>query len=352
MNTATDPESATPSLAEDEAVLATIGANNKPRMRTTNTNAARKLSTVGQMYDINNDGELDEAEQQMRDMDQSNRGYLTNDKVYSMMKAQIDVQNQLFRTRRVMFVLLALVVILAISNLGTSFAAAHLAKDTTANSNEQLTHKSTGETLSTQTTEEIIQLVRATMDQDDNDNDNNDNGRLRRKLCSEDAENCTNMKTKSFLSLHKNDCKRMFKKCDLGNSVSLSYTWPNGVVSKFNACPYTSGNADEFGQTRFTNQEMKSFYVEKDDDGHCELHGDALRQAEREVCLGDDDCYNTYATNSNAGNSLVCVKLDFLVDRCKNMCDRRRFAPHKQEECKIRCDTTTCQKSELVEGEE
>ena len=63
--------------------------------------------------------------------------------------------------------LLALVVILAISNLGTSFAAAHLAKDTAANFNEQLTHKSTGETLSTQTTEEIIQLVRATMDQDD-----------------------------------------------------------------------------------------------------------------------------------------------------------------------------------------
>lgn len=43
------------------------------------------LSDVGKMYDIDGDGKLDEAEQAMRDMDKTGRGYLTNDKVYELM---------------------------------------------------------------------------------------------------------------------------------------------------------------------------------------------------------------------------------------------------------------------------
>jgi archaellum biogenesis ATPase FlaH len=44
-----------------------------------------RLSSVGKMYDINGDGVLDEAEQAMRDLDETGRGYLTNDKVYELM---------------------------------------------------------------------------------------------------------------------------------------------------------------------------------------------------------------------------------------------------------------------------
>lgn len=43
------------------------------------------LSSVGEMYDIDGDGKLDEAEQAMRDLDKTGRGYLTNDKVYELM---------------------------------------------------------------------------------------------------------------------------------------------------------------------------------------------------------------------------------------------------------------------------
>lgn len=42
------------------------------------------LSEVGKMYDIDGDGKLDEAEQAMRDMDKTNRGHLTNEKVYEL----------------------------------------------------------------------------------------------------------------------------------------------------------------------------------------------------------------------------------------------------------------------------
>lgn len=346
----TDPGSNTPSLAEDEATIdiaINTGKNADTNLvhRTTNTNSSssvnkstasvKRLSSVAQMYDVDGDGELDEAEQQMYDMDKSKRGYLTNDKVYTMMQAQIDIQNQLFRTRRIMFVLLALVVILAISNLGTSFAAAHLAKETTTNENDELSHKTNGETISTQTAGETLDIVRATLDE---------NGR--RKLCDSDTDHCWD--TESFLSMDKHDCKRLRKKCKRGNSVGLRHLWPNGAKSYVNACPFTSGQEDEFGISHYRNGEGKDVYVEEDDEGHCKFRGNAFQQGEREFCHGEGHCidYNI------AGNPLLCVKLDFVVDRCKDICDRRRYTQERQKECKIRCDYATCQQKALVEAGE
>ena len=95
------PESATPSIAEDEEVaVASVPVidNSKSGPQ------YRKLSTVSRMYDVDGDGHLDDAEAAMRGMDKSNRGYLTNDKVYQLMKEQIEIQKQLFRVKRVVLV--------------------------------------------------------------------------------------------------------------------------------------------------------------------------------------------------------------------------------------------------------
>jgi hypothetical protein len=43
---------------------------------------SKGLSVTSMMYDVDDDGKLDEDEQAMRDMDTDNRGYLTNEKVY------------------------------------------------------------------------------------------------------------------------------------------------------------------------------------------------------------------------------------------------------------------------------
>jgi hypothetical protein len=48
-------------------------------------NQRNMLSRVSQMYDINGDGELDEAERAMRNLDTTGRGYLTNEKIYELM---------------------------------------------------------------------------------------------------------------------------------------------------------------------------------------------------------------------------------------------------------------------------
>lgn len=54
-------------------------------LRNSSIQASMALSSVGKMYDIDGDGKLDEAEQAMRDLDKTGRGYLTNDKVYELM---------------------------------------------------------------------------------------------------------------------------------------------------------------------------------------------------------------------------------------------------------------------------
>lgn len=64
----------------------------------------RRLSTFSKKYDVKGDGVLDAAEKAMRNMDDSHRGYLTNEKVYMMMQEHLETQNQLFRVRRIMFV--------------------------------------------------------------------------------------------------------------------------------------------------------------------------------------------------------------------------------------------------------
>ncbi len=70
---------------------------------------ANTLHSVGsrpsqKKYDMKGDGVLDAAEKAMRNMDDLRRGFLTNEKVYIMMQEHLEMQNQLFRVRRIMFV--------------------------------------------------------------------------------------------------------------------------------------------------------------------------------------------------------------------------------------------------------
>jgi hypothetical protein len=88
------------------------------------------LSATSKMYDVDGDGKLDVAEQAMRDMDTDNRGYLANEKVYKVMMEQMKLQQEVFGLKRMAMVFLAIVFILSLATLGTSFAAAMLAKDT------------------------------------------------------------------------------------------------------------------------------------------------------------------------------------------------------------------------------
>jgi hypothetical protein len=94
------------------------------------SSANKALSVISQMYDVDGDGELDASEQAMRNMDTDNRGYLTNEKVYKVMLEQMKLQREVFGLKRMSLVFVAVIFFLSLSTLGTSFAAASLAKDT------------------------------------------------------------------------------------------------------------------------------------------------------------------------------------------------------------------------------
>ena len=113
--------------------------------KTTLTEAQRRrLSTISRQYDLGHKGYLDETEQALRKMDSQNLGALTIDKVYNIMqnlqqeqKANSELIETLRRESRRnlklkkgIIGLCAFTALLAAANIGTSFAAARLAKDT------------------------------------------------------------------------------------------------------------------------------------------------------------------------------------------------------------------------------
>ncbi|KAL9187457.1 hypothetical protein ACHAXT_001560 [Thalassiosira profunda] len=320
--TDSDSAAATPPVAEEDDMVASIPRSSSSSKGAASTTKLRKLSTVSRMYDIDGDGELDAAELAMRKMDSTGRGYLSNDKVYKIMQEQLETQKQLFRTRRVAFVLLALVVLLALSNLGTSFAAAHLAKDTTVTSTEALAHKQTGDTVGTQTTEESVEIERTTVD-----------SAGRRRLCGKSdtgGVECT--LDNSDLTLSKRDCKRMLKHCKRGNKVNGVRTWRTGDQTITNICPST-GQRNKFGVSVLRNDLGESFEMAEDSDGNCWISGDAFRQQQGFICDIDSDC----------APGLSCAVRQNFVDQCKQRCEWKRWAPHKVGQCKTGCEHPSCQ---------
>jgi hypothetical protein len=105
-------------------------AGKHPDALSSSNKALSTLSAVSKMYDIDGDGKLDESEQAMRDMDTDNRGYLTNEKVYKVMLEQMKLQNEVFSLKRMTMAFVLIIFFLSLATLGTSFAAATLAKDT------------------------------------------------------------------------------------------------------------------------------------------------------------------------------------------------------------------------------
>ncbi|KAL3826637.1 hypothetical protein ACHAXA_009078 [Cyclostephanos tholiformis] len=287
------------------------------------TMTVRRLSFFSKQFDVNGDGVLDDAEMAMRNMATSGRGYLTNEQVYKMMQEQIKTHKQLFRTRRIMFVLLTLVFILALSNLGTSFAAASLAKDTTTSSNAELTNKYTNEALSTQTAAESIVFESTVIDSTDGS---------RRRLCTVDGD--VECETNSLTTISATMCDTMITHCSRGNTVNLKRKWKNGDESSYNICPFRSGTISITGtRSRLKNSEGMRFLITKLAGGYCSITGDAVAQEVDEICEVNGDC----------ATGLICTKNSTQVNSCKDRCDMLRFAPSRLPACYASCDHATCQ---------
>lgn len=286
-----------------------------------------RLSFGSQMYDLDGDGELDAAEQAMRDMDKSSRGYLTNEKVYKMVQEQLDTQKELFHVKRIMFVLLAVVVILAVSNLGTSFAAAIIAKDTTTNLDAELIDKASGEHIATQTSTENFIIERTVVDTDG-----------RRRLCGNgNNDNCGDG---GELTMPSSRCKALRKLCIKGKTVTLSRQWGRGQTTAHNICPIIKGKWARNQPSTLVNVEGLTVTIDpedEEDDGVCRVGGEAMEQQEGDICLTNADC-----ASSNSRN-FGCMNVPGRVAGCVRSCEVKRWAESRMDECLSDCKYKSCE---------
>lgn len=124
----------------------------------------RKLSVASKAYDINHMGQLDEAQRRMRELDKSGRGFVKNEELYDEFRRNLQIQKELLNVKKLVYALIALVIIISLATLGTSFASAILAKDT-ATQNGVLVVKGDGEAVATQTNAETFKVTVETVDE-------------------------------------------------------------------------------------------------------------------------------------------------------------------------------------------
>ena len=131
----------------------------------------RMMTPVSQVYDRNGKGYLDSTELMLRKMDSKNLGYIDLEKVFGIMETLQEEQKKsgllieslhkeqrrAVSLRKGLIAICGFAVLLALSNIGTSFAAARLAKDTVVyrNSND-LINLATGERIAT--TNKLVEI--------------------------------------------------------------------------------------------------------------------------------------------------------------------------------------------------
>ena len=199
------------------------------------------------MYDLDGDGVLDEAEQAMRDRDKSGRGYLTNEEIYQIVREQMLAQKDVNLYKKVTAGLLCFVFILALSNLGTSFASAILAKDTKADSSTgTLQFKSNSDVLGFNQASEVFELeeleveerrarramVLAEMEEDPN-HENHVHRRLGKKV--QNACTCSKIAFDNG-KVSERDLITLTAKCDGVKTVSIKRKWKGGAIDLDTLC--------------------------------------------------------------------------------------------------------------------
>ena len=71
-----------------------VGNESEPGSSQPRNHLRHKLSAVSRMYDIDGDGVLNETEKAMRDLDGSDKGFISNSQVYRIMEQSLQLQHQ------------------------------------------------------------------------------------------------------------------------------------------------------------------------------------------------------------------------------------------------------------------
>ena len=192
-------------------------------------------------WDLTGKGALDEIEYAMRSRDVDGDGTLSKAEVKAIILEQLADQREYRTYCRASCWLLAMVALLAVSNLGTSLAAVALAKDTRADgpsgavlskatdeivAMQVISYKYELEELSDAEFEERRSLVEEEMESDPDHGDH-----LHRRLGRRDAKNrcgCTKVAYDQG-RVRERDLHEMAVRCDGVNTVSIERKWTDSI---------------------------------------------------------------------------------------------------------------------------
>lgn len=230
-----------------------------------------------------------------------------------------------------------LVLLLTLSNLGTSFAAAYLAKDTSINDKEELVHANSKQTVSTQTTTAHYGVK--SLPQENGE----DGRRMQEDDCFLDNENGVEVTVCTPASGYFiNDdtrtgaCDSIVRQCLNKNAVDLDRTFGNGEVKSFPICGLDTKVSinERKGRVTLKNPSMSKINLQYTDDG-CKFDGDDLMQVEGDPCDFGSDCIR----------GTKCYKMDQeRVRICESTCARSFQKTRQKNRCFNACGGNTCER--------
>ena len=168
-----DDESMMFDVDEEEEVTTSRQGTSGTGNRSREIASDLRMSRVSEMYDRNHKGYLDSTEELLRRMDSKNQGFLDNNKVYDLMQSlQLEQKKsavlimslqkehrKAMSLKRGIIYMSVFALCLALCNIGTSFAAARLAKDTTTNGQVDLVDINTGERVGTTSKNAVVTMT-------------------------------------------------------------------------------------------------------------------------------------------------------------------------------------------------
>ena len=238
-----------------------------------------------------------------------------------------------------------LVLLLTLSNLGTSFAAAYLAKDTTVNDKEELVSSDTKTALSTQATaakfgveplpEEEEQAARRLGCMTDN-NDRFDNEDENEVLCETEAGGPNGYSIQEVGTRENGSCGTIQNQCERGHYVDIFRIFSNKERVTINVCGPTTRVTENAakGLVTFTAVGVAKINMSYTNYG-CKFDGQDLTQRTGEVCDTGSDCARKHKCYQPS---------EATMGRCRSDCASRFRKKSDREVCNDSCfNTNTCE---------
>lgn len=199
-------------------------------------------------FDLDGNGTLDKVELAMMRYDADGDGNLGLQEVYDIVEDHLKDKNNIGALRKVIVGLTCFVVILALSNLGTSIASAVLLKDMAADTTTSELKLMNSEVMGTQSSAETFEA--AEMDVDTRRSRRamvvesltlNPFGEHAHRRLAKKGDKCKGKQCDSDISFDVNimkqeDVVKIKNKCDLGRVVNLKRYFPGDSADTSNLC--------------------------------------------------------------------------------------------------------------------